>query len=46
MSSNERVSIALGDKKEAVGTTLLAENKSVTKYSEKSTEELADTLLS
>ena len=38
MSSNEKVSNALGDIKEAVGTTLLAEKKSVTKYAKKGTD--------
>ena len=46
MSSNFKVSNDLGDRKEAVGTTLLAEKKSLTKDDEKCIEELADTLLS
>ena len=46
MSSNEKISYTLGGIKEAVGTTLLAEKKSVTKYSEKGTYKLEDTLLS
>ena len=35
MSSNEKVSNALGDSKEAVGTALFTENKSLTKDAEK-----------
>ena len=46
MSSNEKFSNALGDRKEAVGTTLLAENKSVTKDAEKGSDKLSDTLFS
>ena len=38
MSSNEKVSNTLGDRKDAVGTTLLAGNKSLTKDSEKGTD--------
>ena len=38
MSSNEKVSNALGDRKESVGTTLFPENKSFTKDSEKGIE--------
>ena len=46
MSSNEKVSNALGDRKEGVGTTLLAEKKSLTKDAETFNDELADMLLS
>ena len=46
MFSYEKVSNALGDRKEAVGTTLLAENKSSTKDAEKGTDKFADTMLS
>ena len=46
MSSKDRVRNYLGDRKEAVGTKLLAEKKSVGKDAEKGTDELADTLLS
>ena len=46
MSSNEKVINALADRKDFVGTTLLAEKKSLTKDAEKGTDELADTLLS
>ena len=45
MSSNEKVINALGDRKEAVGTTILTDKKSLTKNAEKVIEELADTLL-
>ena len=46
MSSNEKAGNYLGDRKEAVGTTLLAEKKSETKDAEKGTDELTDTLFS
>ena len=46
MSSNEKVSNALGDRKEEVGNTLFSEKKSLTKDAEKGTDKLADTLLS
>ena len=46
MSSNDKVSIDLGDRKEAVGTTLFPEKKSLRKDSEKGIEELAATILS
>ena len=46
MSLDEKVSNDFGDRKEAVGTTLLAEKKSLTKDDEKGTDKLADTLLS
>ena len=46
MSSNEKVCNALGERKEAMGTMLLAENKSLTKDSEKGTDELVDNQLS
>ena len=45
MSLNEKVINALGDRKEALGTTLLADKKSLIKDAEKGTDELADTLL-
>ena len=44
MSSNEKVSNFLGDRKEEVVTTPLSEKKSSTKDVEKGTDELADTL--
>ena len=44
MPSNDKFSNALGDRKQAMGTTLLTEKKSVTKYAEKGNDELADTL--
>ena len=46
MSSNEKAGNYLGDRKEAVGTTVLAEKKSVTTDAEKGNDKLADTLLS
>ena len=46
MLSNKKVSNALVDRKEAVGSTLLAEKESATKDAEKGTDGLADTLLS
>ena len=46
MSSNEKAGNYLGDRKKAVGTTLLPEKKSVTKYAEKGNDKLTDTLLS
>ena len=45
MSSNEKVSNVLGDRKEEVVTTPLSENKYSTKDVEKGTDKLADTLL-
>ena len=42
MSSVEKYSNVLGDKKEAVFTTPLSEKKSLTKYVDKVTEELED----
>ena len=45
MSSNEKVSNVLGDRKEAVFTTPLSEKKSSTKDVEKVIDELADMLL-
>ena len=44
MSSNEKVSNILGDRKEAVVTTTLSEKKSLTKDVEKGIEEFSDTL--
>ena len=38
MSSNEKIGNTLGDRKEAVGTTLFPENKSLTKYADKGIE--------
>ena len=46
MSSNEKVSNYLGDRKEAVVTTTLSEKKSSTKDVEKGIEEFTDTILS
>ena len=45
MSSNNKVSNVLGDRKNAVVTTPFYEKKSLKKDVEKSTDELADTLL-
>ena len=45
MSSNEKVSNVLGDRKEEVVTTPLSEKKFSTKDVEKSTYKLADMLL-
>ena len=45
MSSNKKGGNSLVDRKEAVGTTILDENKSVTKDSKKGTDELAYILL-
>ena len=45
MSSNERVSNVLGDRKEEVVMTPFSENKSSTKDVEKGTDEEAHTLL-
>ena len=45
MSSNEKVSNVLGDRKEEVVTTPLSENKYSTKDVEKGTDKLADMLL-
>ena len=45
MSSNEKVSNALGYMKEEVGTTLLDEKKSSTMDAEKVTDKLADKML-
>ena len=42
MSSNEKVSNVLGDRKEEVVTTPLSEKKPSTKYVDKGNEELAD----
>ena len=44
MSSNEKVGIFWGDRKEEVVMTLFSERKYSTKDVEKSTDELADTL--
>ena len=44
MSSNEKVSNSLGDRKEEVVTMPLSEKKSLTKEVEKRTDNLADTL--
>ena len=44
MSSNEKVSNVLGDRKEKVVTTMLSEKKSSTKHVEKGTDELAEYL--
>ena len=41
MSSDEKVSNYLGDMKEAVGTTLLAENKFSTEDTEKNTDKFS-----
>ena len=38
MSSNEKIGNNLGDRKEAVGTRLLPENKSLTKYADRGIE--------
>ena len=46
MSSNEKVFNALGERKEAMGTMLLVEKKSLTKDSEKVTDKLVDKLFS
>ena len=45
MSSNDKVSNVLGDRKEEVVTTPLSEKKSSTRDVNKVTDELADTLL-
>ena len=45
MSSVDKVSNFLGDRKEEVVTTLLLENKSSTKYFDEGDDELSDTLL-
>ena len=45
MSSNEKVSNILGDRKEGLVTTPFSEKKSLTKDVDKGTDELADTLL-
>ena len=42
MSSNEKVSYFLGDRKEEVVTTPLSEKKPSTKYVDKGNDELAD----
>ena len=44
MSSNEKVSNVLGDRKEELVTTPFSEKKSLTKDVEKGTDELAESL--
>ena len=44
MLSNDKFSNVLGDRKEEVVTTPLSQKKSLTKYFEKGTDELAESL--